>query len=165
MIEEPTLNTNKSGRSPWGQMCCFTPVILVPRQEDKKYKISLRDPVVIYFFMKEEGREEKKKRKNLLGRDVGQGRAWLLHWSALEICDSETCHPCCGLQQAEQELGPVGVHAASWTPQNQWLCHPLQSLHMALGQCHTGKTNNQTVPVEFHIPGRWWPQSLAVSRA
>lgn len=63
MIEEPTLNTNKSGRSPWGQMCCFTPVILVPRQEDKKYKISLRDPVVIYFFMKEEGREEKKKRE------------------------------------------------------------------------------------------------------
>lgn len=93
MIEEPTLNTNKSGRSPWGQMCCFTPVILVPRQEDKRYKISLRDPVVIYFFMKEEGREEKKKRKNLLGRVVGQGRAWLLLWSALEMCGSETATP------------------------------------------------------------------------
>lgn len=71
MIEEPTLNTNKSGRSPWGQMCCFTPVILVLRQEDKKYKICLREPVVIYFFMKEEGREERKKRENFLGKDMG----------------------------------------------------------------------------------------------
>lgn len=88
MIEEPTLNTNKSGRSPWGQMCCFTPVILVPRQEDKKYKISLRDPVVIYFFYerRREGGKEKEKeppgegcgsREGLASTLVSPGNVWL----------------------------------------------------------------------------------------
>lgn len=77
-------------------MYCFSPVILVPRQKDKKCKIRLRDPVVIYFFMKEGRREERKKRENLLGKDMGQGRAWLLLWSpmlALEMCGSETVTP------------------------------------------------------------------------
>lgn len=140
VAEGPTLNSNKSGRSPWGQMCCFMPVILALRQEDKKHKVSLRDPVAISFFRK--GRR-KGKGENLLGEGSRSGEGlgfYMGHPPWPWKCVALRPRPLLSITAGWTGAGPGCVHPASQTLQNQFHCHPLQPLPTARCQCHIGNT-------------------------